>query len=68
MTQQTNTTGTSLRNLRRLAGLTLEDVAAQADTSVSYLSKVETGRYEPTRVYVAKVTAIIADTLAKTAA
>lgn len=35
--------GKSIRRLRDLAGLTLDQVAADASVSVSYLSKVERG-------------------------
>ena len=60
--------GRSLRTLRRLAGLTLEDVARIADTSTAYLSKVETGKFTPSRTYVAQVTRAIADSMTETAA
>jgi len=53
-------TGASLRHLRKLAGLTLEQTAAVANTSVSYLSKVETGRLIPSNAYVAQVAAALA--------
>lgn len=46
--------------LRKLAGLTLEEVAQDADTAVAYLSKVETGKLIPSKGYVATVTAAIA--------
>ncbi|MCU1412127.1 MAG: transcriptional regulator, family [Rhodoglobus sp.] len=49
--------------LRKFAGLTLEELAVSADTSIAYLSKVETGRLTPTRGYVAQVTAAIATRL-----
>lgn len=47
--------------LRNLAGMTLEAVASAAGTSVAYLSKVETGKYVPTRGYVAQVTSALAE-------
>lgn len=56
--------GATLRELRKYAGLTLAEVAAEADTSVAYLSKVETGKFVPTKVYVATVTTAIAKRLA----
>lgn len=58
-----NATGESLRTLRKLAGLTLEELATLANTSIAYLSKVETGKFVPSRAYVAQVTAAIAETL-----
>ncbi len=63
MNRQTVTAGESIRALRQLAGMTLEDVSAAADTSIAYLSKVETGKFVPTKQYVAQVTAAIADRL-----
>lgn len=67
MATDTSTPGDTLRNLRKYAGLTLEDVATRADTSIAYLSKVETGKFIPTRAYVAAVTAAIASSLAEVA-
>jgi transcriptional regulator with XRE-family HTH domain len=55
--------GSSLKTLRKLAGLTLDDVARLADTSTAYLSKVENGKFSPSRTYVAQVTAVIADAM-----
>lgn len=52
--------GASLRALRTLAGLTLEDVASQAAVSASYLSKVESGTKEASPVWIGRVSAIIA--------
>jgi predicted transcriptional regulator len=52
--------GGSIRTLRKLAGMTLTDVAEAADISVAYLSKVERGDLIPTRAYVAEVTTAIA--------
>lgn len=63
MTRQTATAGESIRALRRLAGMTLEEVSVAADTSIAYLSKVETGKFIPTKQYVAQVTTAIADRL-----
>lgn len=56
--------GASLRTLRKLAGLTLDDVARLAETAPAYLSKVETGKFNPSLTYVAQVTAAIASALA----
>jgi transcriptional regulator with XRE-family HTH domain len=64
MQAQEISTGASLRHLRKLAGLTLEETATAADTSIAYLSKVETGRLVPSTAYVAQVTAALADKLA----
>ncbi len=55
--------GKTLRELRQYAGLTLDDVARAADTSIAYLSKVETGKFIPTRLYVSQVTAAIAQSI-----
>jgi transcriptional regulator with XRE-family HTH domain len=57
-------TGASLRHLRKLAGMTLEETAVAAGTSVSYLSKVETDRLTPSTAYVAQVAAALAEKLA----
>lgn len=59
-TEDTEAIGRSLKTLRKHAGLTLEDVAALAATSVAYLSKVENGHFIPSKTYVASVTAAIA--------
>ena len=56
-----NRAGKSLRFLRELAGLTLAEVAVSAQTSVSYLSKVETGSEQATAQYIGRVTGAIAD-------
>jgi transcriptional regulator with XRE-family HTH domain len=63
MGQQGTLTGESIRTLRRLAEMSLEDVAGAAETSVAYLSKVERGVFVPTKAYVARVTTAIADRL-----
>lgn len=60
MPGQEITAGASLRHLRKLAGLTLEEAAIAADTSVAYLSKVETGRLIPSTSYVGRVAAALA--------
>lgn len=52
--------GESLRSLRALFDLSLADVARRAGTSPAYLSKVERGRFVPTKRYVAHVTRAIA--------
>lgn len=50
--------------MRMHAGLTLEDVAREADTAVAYLSKVETDKLIPSNTYVGVVMGAIARTLA----
>ncbi len=57
-------TGESIRTLRKFAGLTLRELARCADTSIAYLSGVETGKFIPTRGYVAQITAAIAESMA----
>jgi len=56
-----------MRTLRKLAGMSLEELASVADTSIAYLSKVENGKFVPTRSYVARVTAAIADRMSEKA-
>ena len=68
MERQAISAGQSIRTLRHLAGLTLEEVARLADTSTAYLSKVETGKHSPTKSYVAQVTAAIAAEMSKAVA
>lgn len=63
MPTQTLNPGAAIKSLRKLAGLTLEDVAGAAETSTAYLSKVETGKLFPAKGYVAKVTLAIAESL-----
>nr|WP_279630809.1 helix-turn-helix transcriptional regulator [Rathayibacter sp. VKM Ac-2804] len=55
--------GQSLRTMRMLAGLTLEDVAREADTAVAYLSKIETDKLIPSKTYVGTVTAVLSRAL-----
>lgn len=47
--------------------MTLEDVADAADTSVAYLSKVETGKLAPSKGYVAQVTSVLANRMKEAA-
>lgn len=64
MASQTSTTrGGAIRFLRTMAGLTLQQVAEGADTSVAYLSKVERDQLIPTDEYVAKVTTFVSGTV-----
>lgn len=53
--------GESVRVLRNLAGLTLDQVAELAGTSASYLSRVETGVETASKLYLGRVTSVIAD-------
>ena len=59
MSQQAQPGG-ALKNLRKVAGLTLDTVARLADTAPAYLSKVESGRLTPTPTYMARVATAIA--------
>jgi len=63
MEVQTLNAGCSIRTLRKFAEMTLDEVASTADISVSYLSQVETGKFVPTKGYVALVTMVIVDHL-----
>ncbi|WP_164884517.1 helix-turn-helix domain-containing protein [Leucobacter muris] len=60
--EQKNATagGEVLRGLRTTAGMTLAQVAEGAETSISYLSKVERGEHSPSAIYIGKVAAFIA--------
>lgn len=49
------TPGAVIRKFRIDAGLTLKAVAANAGTSIAYLSKVERGEFVASREYVARV-------------
>lgn len=61
MSTQPNSSGAALRTLRRIAGITLDQAAGLGGTSAAYLSKVENGVFVPTRGYVARVAASIAE-------
>lgn len=56
MQTTTTATGTALRTLRQAAGLTLQQVAAGAGVSISYLSRVENGLTAPRPQWVQVVT------------
>lgn len=60
-----NAAGQSIRALRTLASMTLEDVASLVPTTASYISKVETGKAHPTHYWVGNVVGAIADVLAE---
>lgn len=68
MKQQTQDPGTVIKSLREMSGLTLKQVAVGADTSISYLSKVENGVYVPTQTYVARVVAFVSSQMLAEAA
>jgi len=55
--------GNALRELRELAGLTIEDTAALAGTSPKYLYLVESGALLSTGAFAANVTRAIAGEL-----
>lgn len=59
--------GKSIRTLRLLAGLTLEQTAEEADVSSSYLSRVETGKVKATPKWLGHVAGVIADHLGRAA-
>lgn len=67
MKKQVQPPGAAIRSLRELAGITLKEVAEGADTSVSYLSKVENGVFVPTRGYVGRVIAFISSQMTQEA-
>lgn len=52
--------GRALRNLRELAGLTLDQVASEAGTSAAHLSRVETGQVRATPQWVGRISEVIA--------
>lgn len=52
-----------MKALRELAGITLKEVAVGADTSISYLSKVENGVFVPSRGYVSRVLGFISEAM-----
>lgn len=57
-------TGSHLKALRESHGLRIEQVAILANTTVSYLTKVEAGQLSPARSYIAKVTEAICKLMA----
>ncbi|MFD5599872.1 helix-turn-helix domain-containing protein [Leucobacter sp. NPDC058333] len=68
MKQQTQPPGVAIKALREMASMTLKEVATGADTSVSYLSKVENGVFHPTQTYVARVVGFISSSMLRKAA
>lgn len=49
-----------LKPLRTLAGLTIDQVAAEANTSAGYISRVENGERKPSPRWIGRVTSVIA--------
>ena len=58
--QTTSTPGSSIRTLRAIAGLTLDQVAQEAGVSAAYLSRVETGKSKATPKWLGLVARVIA--------
>ena len=65
MTKHTEAPGAALRQLRIAAGLSMKQVAYRAETDMSYLSRVETGKQVPSMAFLGKITRVIADELAR---
>lgn len=59
--------GVSIRALRTLAGLTLDQVAHEAGVSAAHLSRVETGQVAATPRWLGVVAGVIADHLSRVA-
>lgn len=57
--------GARLRRLRKLRGLTLTELAAEAGVSSQYLSEVERGRKEPSSEMIAAISGALGLTLAE---
>lgn len=60
--------GTSIRALRQMANLTLDEVAKEAGVSASHLSRVETGEKHASPQWLGTVATVIARHLSKAAA
>lgn len=65
---QTMTTGQVIRHMRRLADLTGEQLAEDAEISPTYLSRVENGRSRPSDRWVASVLSVLSAAIARKAA
>jgi transcriptional regulator with XRE-family HTH domain len=61
------TPGESIRTLRQMAGLTLDQVAAEAGVSAAHLSRVETNERRATPKWLGSVAAVIASHLSQAA-
>lgn len=55
--------GQALRNLRIHAGLTLEEAGVIGEVSPTYLSRVETGKSDPSDVWVSTVLDALSNTI-----
>lgn len=63
MKKTTIEAGKSLRHLRTLSGLTLDQVAESAAISASYLSKVESGQKVASPQWIAHVASVVTSLL-----
>ncbi|WP_037176170.1 helix-turn-helix domain-containing protein [Rhodococcus sp. UNC363MFTsu5.1] len=63
----TPSTGQSIRHFRSAAGLTIEQLAASAEVSPAYLSRVENGKSRPSDRWVAVVMTEISGALSRKA-
>lgn len=56
--------GVELRNLRKSKGISARELAERADVTPSYLSRLETGRLNPTVATLTKITAALGEPVA----
>lgn len=68
MKSKTPAAAAALKKLREFAGVTLEQVATEAGTSVSYLSGVETGRTVASTEYITRISIAVSKLMAAEAA
>lgn len=68
MKSKTPAAAAALKKLREFAGFTLEQIATEAGTSVSYLSGVETGRTIASTEYITRISVAISKLMASEAA
>ena len=59
----TATPGAGIRTLRKLANMTIDEVAEKTGSSASYLSRVERGQLNPSKAFLSKAATVIADGL-----
>lgn len=64
MKSKTPSAAAALKKLREFANLTLEQVATEASTSVSYLSSVENGRVQATPEYITRIALAVSKRMA----
>lgn len=64
MKTTTTNPAANLRILREFAGLSLSQVAEAAETSESWLSKIETGKRTASTAFIGRVAGVIADSMA----